>query len=94
MSLLDSLGLGGLMGQNQVQSNQSGFQRAHQYNHSQLSGQMGQSLMQQQLGQYHQMQNQTKWMFNGVHCSGPREMADIIWANDCPEKTHFLLKYE
>ena len=92
MSLLDGLGLGGLMGQNQIQSNQSAFQRAQQY--SQYGGQMSQSLAQQQLYNAAMMQNQTKWMFNGVYCSGPREMADIIWANDCPEKTHFLLKYE
>lgn len=86
MSLLDSLGLGMLMGQNQTQSNHSA-----QYG-SQSA--MNQSLVQQQLRQYSQMRNQTKWMFDGIPCSGPREMADIIWPNDCAEKTHFLLKYE
>lgn len=99
MSLLDSLGLSKLTGQNQLQSNQSGFQRAQQYNNSQLSGQMGQSIAQQQYNQqlYNQavmMKNRPRWIFDGVECNGPREMADIIWANDCPEKTHFLLKYE
>lgn len=94
MSLLDSLGLSGLMGQ---QSNQGGFQRAQQYNNSQLAGQMGQSLMQQQYNQTlmaSMMQNRPQWVFNGVTCNSPREMADIIWTNDCPEKTHFILKYE
>jgi len=97
MSLLDSLGLNGIFGQNQLQSNQSAFQRAQQY--GQYGGQMGQSLAQQQYNQqlYNQammMKNRTRWMFDGVECSGPREMADIIWPNDCAEKTHFLLKYE
>ena len=95
MSLLDSLGLGGLMGQNQIQSNQGGFQRAQQYNNSQLGAQMNQSYLHQQLyKQAIMMKNRPRWIFDGVECNGPREMADIIWANDCPEKTHFLLKYE
>lgn len=98
MSLLDSLGLNGLFGQNQLQSNQSAFQRAQQYNHNaQYGGQMGQSIAQQQYNQAlmaSMMQNKPQWVFNGVTCNGPREMADIIWTNDCPEKTHFLLKYE
>jgi len=91
MSFLDSLGLSGLMGQNQLQSNQSGFQRAQQYN-NQIAG-LG--LTQQQMyNQAVMMQNRPQWVFNGVTCNSPREMADIIWPNSCAEKTHFLLKYE
>lgn len=33
------------------------------------------------------------WVFNGKECT-VRQMADEIWHTDCPEKTHFLLKYE
>lgn len=33
------------------------------------------------------------WVFNGKSCT-VREMADEIWHTDCPEKTHFILKYE
>jgi len=94
MSLLDSLGLNGIFGQNQLQSNQSAFQRAQQYNQygSQIAG-LG--LTQQQMyNQAMMMRNKPKWVFNGVECNSPREMADIIWSTDCPEKTHFLLKYE
>ena len=43
-----------------------------------------------------QMAQQIKWptwVFNGKQCT-IREMADEIWHTDCPEKTHFLLKYE
>lgn len=92
MGLLESLGMSGLMGQNHQQLAQQANQ-AFNHAYSQYSGQMGQSLMQQQYNQS-LMQQQTRWMFNGVVCSGPREMADIIWPNDCAEKTHFLLKYE
>lgn len=106
MSLLDSLGLSGLMGQ---QSNQSGLQRAQQVNqafntayNNYQNGQLGQAGMNMAAQQYNQqlfnqavmMKNRPRWIFDGVECNGPREMADIIWANDCPEKTHFLLKYE
>jgi len=91
MSFLDNLGLGGLMGQ-QVQSNQSGFQRAQQYNNSQYGSQIaGLGLT---YNQAMMMQNRPQWVFNGVTCNSPRDMANIIWPTDCAEKTHFLLKYE
>jgi len=34
-----------------------------------------------------------QWVFDGEDCT-VREMADKIWPQSCPEKTHFLLKYE
>ena len=34
------------------------------------------------------------WAFNGTIYNTAREMADAIWHTDCPDKTHFLLKYE
>lgn len=92
MSLLEILGMQGLMGQNHQQLSQQANQ-AFNHAYSQYSGQMGQSLMQQQYNQALSARQETKWKFNGVDCS-TREMADMIWANDCAEKTHFLLKYE
>ena len=99
MSLLDSLGLQGLMGQNHQQLSQQANQAFNNAYNSYQQGQIGQAGMSQAAQQYNNQlwqthtRQQTKWKFNGVDCS-IREMADMIWTNDCPEKTHFLLKYE
>jgi hypothetical protein len=95
MSLLNSLGLSGasgLLGQNHQQLSQQANQA---FNNAM------QQMNQNPYAQYNQMMNQTYihpkppvlWKFNGVDCS-IREFADMVWANDCPEKTHFILKYE
>ena len=84
--MLDQLGmagLGGLLGYPQT------------YNG--MYGQMNSQLTQQQF-QYNQaltqaIMNRPVWMFDGVQCN-VRTMADKIWPTDCPDKTHFLLKYE
>jgi hypothetical protein len=33
-----------------------------------------------------------RWKFNGQHVTC-REMADLIWPNDCQDKTIFLLRF-
>ena len=65
-----------------------------------MTHQQQMAMYQQQVGQFNnwaaQMQQQKKpklWKFDGVECD-VREMADKIWTTDCPEKTHFILKYE
>ena len=91
MSLLDSLGIQGmnvLLGQSQAQYGGQMGQSQAQY-----GGQMGQSLMQQQYNQAFGARQETKWKFNGIDLN-VRDMANAIWPTDCPEKTHFLLKYE
>ena len=91
--MFSNLGLGNLIGnhahnnyghnssQNMFNSGMSPQQAAMQYNNL--------------LAQTHMNPHQQKvnWIFNGKICT-VREMADEIWHNDCPEKTHFLLKYE
>ena len=98
MSYLDdamAAGYNALMGQSHqqlVQQSNQAFNNAY----NQYGGLANQSLAQQQLSQYNQMlgaRQETKWKFNGIDLN-VRDMANAIWANDCPEKTHFLLKYE
>lgn len=58
------------------------------------SGLANQSLAQQQMSAWNQsITKPAKWMFDGKVCD-VREMANKIWHEDCPEKTHFILKYE
>lgn len=57
-----------------------------------LANQSSISIAQQQYNQA-MMQQKPTWVFNGQTCT-VREMADNIWPTDCPEKTHFLLRYE
>ena len=80
--MFDQLGLGNLLGTNAFN------------NYNQMSNQLaslGQSNLLNQ--QYNQMMQKPKWVFDGRTCT-VREMADSIWPTDCPEKTHFLLKWE
>lgn len=94
MGLLESLGMQGVMGPNHQQLSQQAnqaFNNAYAQYNNQIAG-LG--LTQQQMYNQAMMQNKPQWVFDGVVCNGPREMADVIWPNDCAEKTHFLLKYE
>jgi arginine utilization protein RocB len=96
MSLLNQLGITGmnsLMGQNHQQLSQQS---------NQAFNNMMQQLNQNPYAQYNQLMNQSVyqhpippvlWKFNGTECT-IREFADMVWANDCAEKTHFILKYE
>lgn len=102
MSLLDSLGLQGLMGQNHQQLSQQANQAFNNAYNQYNNGQLGQAGMSQAAQQYNNQLWQSvaqkpsplrTWVFNNKPCN-VREMADMIWTNDCPEKTHFLLKYE
>lgn len=87
--MLDQLGLAGLASIMNTQNH-----------NNQMYGQMNNQLASQQYqqAQYNRMMMQAQqkpmWVFNGVQCNSAREMADIIYPNDCPEKTHFLLKFE
>jgi len=99
MSLLNSLGLNGLMGQNHQQlTNQANQAFNNAYNNYQ-QGLLGQAGLAQAAQQYNsqlwqsQVRQETKWKFNGVDVN-VRDMANSIWPTDCAEKTHFLLKYE
>lgn len=86
MSMLDQLGLAGLAGIMNTQNH-----------NNQMYGQMNNQLAQSQAQQAWNsamMQQRPQWVINGVTCRSAREMADVIWPNSCPEKTHFLLKYE
>ena len=80
---LGMVGLNSLLGTQACNGYQNGF------------GQMNNQLQQQYNHQYTQsmMMNKPTWVFNGQTCT-VREMADMIWPTDSPEKTHFLLKYE
>lgn len=35
----------------------------------------------------------TDWVFAGRACSDAREFADLVWPEDCSEKTFFILKH-
>ena len=85
--MLDQLGLAGLAGIMNTQNQNNGM-------YGQMNGQISQSQAQAAWTQAAAMQNRPQWVFNGVRCNSAREMADIIWPNSCPEKTHFLLKHE
>jgi hypothetical protein len=89
-----------LMGiQNQVPTfNTSLAQQAYNgYQQGMTFGQNQSMLAQQQYARNQAnmlgAQQIVKWAFNGKICT-VRQMADEIWHEDCPEKTHFILKYE
>ena len=98
MSLLQGLGLNGLLGgtappPSNVQAYQqyasmanigSAQYQQHQYNQALMSGLFNQQTV----------IDPPKWVFNGTTYNNVRDMADAIWKLDCPEKTHFILKYE
>lgn len=99
MSLLQGLGLSGMnsiLGGSPPPGNMTAMQ---QYQQSSLSPNLAQQynsqLAQQQWANIMMGATQTpQWVFNGVICKSARDMANIIWKTDCPEKTHFLLKFE
>jgi hypothetical protein len=35
----------------------------------------------------------SNWVFNGRACRDAREFADLMWPEDCSEKTFFILKH-
>lgn len=86
-SLLGSNYHDGTLGGHQYYGHQSAMGLQNAYN-----SQQAQTQLRQQYYQAQQMKVPT-WIFNGKTCT-VREMADEIWHTDCPEKTHFLLKYE
>ena len=92
--MLEQLGLQGLVGLGAIGGSQG------QMNNGMLTQQYGSqynnALSQQQYQWAQHQMNITPptWVFNGQVYKTAREMADAIWHNDCPDKTHFLLKYE
>ena len=78
------IGTGGIA-QQQYQSNQNAYMALQQssYNQQMMLGQMAQ-----------QQYIKPRWVFDGTTYNSAREMADTIWPVSCPQKTHFLLKYE
>lgn len=95
--MLNQLGLQGLASIGVVGTNISG-QQAMQSS-GMLNGYNSQQAQSQLAQQYNWAQQRIvveppQWAFNGVVYKTAREMADAIWTHDCPDKTHFLLKYE
>jgi hypothetical protein len=76
--MLDQLGLSGLCG---IMNSQNYNSQLHQNN---VQAQWTAAMAQQK----------PQWVFNGITCNSVRDMANIIWPIDCPEKTHFILKHE
>lgn len=86
----------GTLGGQQYYGHQTAMKLNHQSALGMQNGYNSQLAQGMLAHQYHQQATQPKmpeWVFNGKTCS-VREMADEIWHIDCPEKTHFLLKYE
>ena len=84
--MLDQLGLAGLAG---IMNSQNHNNQMYGQMNSQISQSQSQAAWTQAMSQ-----QRPQWVINGVVCNSAREMADVIWPNSCPEKTHFLLKYE
>jgi hypothetical protein len=84
--MFDQLGLGTILGA------MNGYNSGSPQNYT---NNVYQSPLQQQYQYNSNIQNQAqpKWMFDGRVCD-VRKMADMIWPKSCPEKTHFLLKFE
>lgn len=96
--MLGQLGLGAmnsLLGGHSYNNYGYGSQGLHQQG---MGNAQYNSLLAQQQQAFNHAYNQSmsppaKWMFDGKVCD-VRTMADEIWKTDCPEKTHFILKYE
>lgn len=86
------LGMGSLLGQasQAAVGTFGGLQNQYSSQNSMAMAQQQHAWAQQIMG----AQQKPQWVFNGITCNSAREMADIIWENDCAEKTWFILKFE
>lgn len=87
VSLLDGLGLGGLLGTPTGFGSQQGYATQNPWAQQNMTAQQYNQTLQ---GIY--QQRKPDWVFNGVTYSA-RDFADAVWPDDCAEKTAFVLKY-
>lgn len=95
--------LGSLLGGNyhdgSLLSNQNGGQIGNQQFNNQ-SGLLNGYNPQQAQARLQQLYNQQynppkpKWVIDGKEFTSVRDVANELYPTDCPEKTHFILKYE
>lgn len=83
------IGLGSASGQ-QAQNAYPGHYYAQQAAMAQQQAMIGQQQM--SAGAMQGISQPMRWMFDGILLS-TIDFANKIWAEDCPDKTHFVLKY-